>query len=433
MTSTPPLLPSALRDAEPKVYWTDRPDAPTATDPLSGPTSADLVIIGGGLTGLWAAIEAKDRDPARDVVVLEAGEVASGASGRNGGFISESLTHGLAHGLHMWPDEMPTLIRLGRENLAEIAAFIEDEKIDADLRLCGKTVVAVRPHQVAELEASHRLHLAHGEDVALLGHEAARRDVASPTFLAALRVRSGGGLVDPARLTWGLRAAAIARGVRLLENTPALGLERSGTGVSVTTPHGRVDAGRVILATNAFPPLLRRLRAWMLPVYDHVLMTEPLSADQIASIGWTERQGMTDSGNQFHYYRRTEDDRILWGGYDAIYYFGGRTDPALEQRDSSHEPVRSTRPRASPRSSARLSTGESPTPWATPVSGSRHHASAPGLPSTWSTVPTPSARVSGSYAVALCRSPRSPSGIPSFRRRAPRLPARTSQGVAGLG
>ena len=337
MTSTPPLLPSALRDAEPKVYWTDRPDAPTATDPLSGPTSADLVIIGGGLTGLWAAIEAKDRDPARDVVVLEAGEVASGASGRNGGFISESLTHGLAHGLHMWPDEMPTLIRLGRENLAEIAAFIEDEKIDADLRLCGKTVVAVRPHQVAELEASHRLHLAHGEDVALLGHEAARRDVASPTFLAALRVRSGGGLVDPARLTWGLRAAAIARGVRLLENTPALGLERSGTGVSVTTPHGRVDAGRVILATNAFPPLLRRLRAWMLPVYDHVLMTAPLSADQIASIGWTERQGMTDSGNQFHYYRRTEDDRILWGGYDAIYYFGGRTDPALEQRDSSHE------------------------------------------------------------------------------------------------
>ncbi len=336
MTTAPEVRPSALRDAEPRVFWTDRPDAPAPSPGLVGRTEADLVLVGGGLTGLWAAIEAKQRDPGRDVLLLEAGAIGSGASGRNGGFISESLTHGLAHGLQLWPDEMPQLVRLGRDNLRQIADFVAAEGIDADLQLCGKTVVATRPHQVADLAASAALHREHGEDVELLDADAVRADVASPTYLAGLRVRSGGGLVDPARLVWGLRAAALARGVRIAESSAVAGLTRSSTGVTVTTADGLVETQRVMLATNAFPPLLRRLRAWVLPVYDHVLVTEPLSAEQQASVGWHDRQGMTDAGNQFHYYRRTADDRILWGGYDAIYYFGGRTGVELEQRDSSH-------------------------------------------------------------------------------------------------
>ncbi|MDN4163715.1 FAD-dependent oxidoreductase, partial [Nocardioides sp. SOB72] len=92
----------------------------------------------------------------------------------------------------------------------------------------------------------------------------------------------------------------------------AVGLERSGVGVELSTvgPQGagRVRAGRVALATNAFPPLLRRLRLMTVPVYDHVLMTEPLTADQLASIGWSGRQGIGDAANQFHYYRLTRDD-----------------------------------------------------------------------------------------------------------------------------
>ena len=92
----------------------------------------------------------------------------------------------------------------------------------------------------------------------------------------------------------------------------------------------------VVLATNAYPPLLHRLRHRVMPIYDHVLVTEPLSSAALGSIGWAQAQGLTDVGNQFHYYRRTPDDRILWGGYDAIYYFGNRTDAAREQRDASH-------------------------------------------------------------------------------------------------
>ncbi|MEV1147149.1 FAD-binding oxidoreductase, partial [Micromonospora sp. NPDC049799] len=98
---------------------------------------------------------------------------------------------------------------------------------------------------------------------------------------------------------------------------------------------GSVRARQVVLATNAFPPLLRRLRAWLVPVYDYALMTEPLTGAQRASIGWANRQGLADTGNQFHYYRVTGDGRILFGGYDAVYHYGNRVAPSLEQRDAT--------------------------------------------------------------------------------------------------
>jgi glycine/D-amino acid oxidase-like deaminating enzyme len=113
-------------------------------------------------------------------------------------------------------------------------------------------------------------------------------------------------------------------------------ISRDPAGVVIRTSTGRLHADKVVLATNAFRPLLRRIRSYVLPVWDHVLATDPLDAEQLASIGWDQNQGMRDSGNQFHYYRRTDDDRILWGGYDAIYYFGGKTDEGRVLRDQSH-------------------------------------------------------------------------------------------------
>ena len=104
----------------------------------------------------------------------------------------------------------------------------------------------------------------------------------------------------------------------------------------MVTSRGRVRARRIALATNAYRAPVRRLRKYVVPVYDHVLVTEPLADEQWASLGWRERQGMTDAGNQFHYYRPLADGRILWGGYDAIYYFGSSASEAREQRDASH-------------------------------------------------------------------------------------------------
>jgi glycine/D-amino acid oxidase-like deaminating enzyme len=93
-----------------------------------------------------------------------------------------------------------------------------------------------------------------------------------------------------------------------------------------------VRAARVALATNAFKPLLRRISYYIVPVYDYAMVTEPLSPSQMESVGWKNRQGLSDYANQFHYYRLTSDNRILWGGYDAIYYFRGKINPLFDQR-----------------------------------------------------------------------------------------------------
>lgn len=327
----------SLSDAARVPFWTDRSDAPPPRQALTQDLTADLVIVGGGLTGLWTAIEAKRAKPDLDVVVLEAASIAFGASGRNGGFISESLTHGIAHGLELWPDELPLLLELGRENLRQIEAFLLQHGVTAHLRLCGKSAMATREHQVGALRESVDLHRQFGEDAEFLDRESAQADIQSPTFLAGMRVRSGGGLVDPALLTWGLADVAHKMGVRIFESTPVESLNETGAGICARTPFGSITADKSVLATNAFDPLLRRLRRRVLPIYDHVLVTEPLTASQQREIGWAEQQGLTDLGNQFHYSRITPDGRILWGGYDAVYYFGNRTDAAHEQRDASHE------------------------------------------------------------------------------------------------
>ncbi|MEV6342876.1 FAD-dependent oxidoreductase [Actinoplanes sp. NPDC051851] len=328
---------ASLADAAPTVFWTDRADAPPVTDPVPDGASADLVIVGGGFTGLWAAIQAKQDDPGADVLLLEGRHAGYGASGRNGGFLSESLTHGLGHGKARWPTEFPRLIELGRRNLAEIAKTVADHGIEADLRLVGKTTFALAPHHLGELESLAALHTSLGDRVTLLDADAARADVCSPTYLGGLRIHESGGLVDPAALLYGLVRLADALGVRRFDGSPVAGLRRSGSALRLSVGTGTVHAGRVLVATNAFPSPLRRIRPYVLPVYDHVLVTEPLSDAQWSSIGWAERQGLTDNGNQFHYYRPTADGRILWGGYDAIYHFGGRVDASYEQRDATHQ------------------------------------------------------------------------------------------------
>jgi glycine/D-amino acid oxidase-like deaminating enzyme len=139
-------------------------------------------------------------------------------------------------------------------------------------------------------------------------------------------------MVHPARLAWGLAAACERIGVRIAERTPATGLASDADGVTLRTRHGVLRARRAVLATNAFPSLVKRLRPYIVPVYDYVLVTEPLTAAQLASVGWRNRQGVADSGNQFHYYRLTADNRILWGGYDAIYHFGRIMRSSYDQR-----------------------------------------------------------------------------------------------------
>lgn len=328
----------AIADADPYPYWYDDADEPDSNPTLVRSESCDLCIVGGGYTGLWTAIIAKERDPSRDVILIDAHEVGSAASGRNGGFMDSSLTHGVANAQQRFPNEVNVLEELGLQNLNEIESAIRRYNIDCDYERTGAIDVATSSHPasyLAELRDDYQQLRSLGQSVEWLDQETLRSQVHSPTYSGGLWRKDRAALIDPARLAWGLKTAAESLGVRIYEDSKATSIEKDGVGVLVDTPLGRVRAGKVALGTNAFKPLLKRLGHYVAPVYDYCLVTEPLTPAQLASIGWQNRQGISDIPNQFHYYRLTADNRILWGGYDAMYYFGGKMNTELESRPES--------------------------------------------------------------------------------------------------
>ena len=328
----------AIADADPYPYWYDDADEPDSNPTLVRSESCDLCIVGGGYTGLWTAIIAKERDPSRDVILIDAHEVGSAASGRNGGFMDSSLTHGVANAQQRFPNEVNVLEELGLQNLNEIESAIRRYNIDCDYERTGAIDVATSSHPasyLAELRDVYQQLRSLGQSVEWLDQETLRSQVHSPTYSGGLWRKDRAALIDPARLAWGLKTAAESLGVRIYEDSKAISVEKDGVGVLVDTPLGRVRAGKVALGTNAFKPLLKRLGHYVAPVYDYCLVTEPLTPAQLASIGWENRQGISDIPNQFHYYRLTADNRILWGGYDAMYYFGGKMNTELESRPES--------------------------------------------------------------------------------------------------
>jgi glycine/D-amino acid oxidase-like deaminating enzyme len=326
---------ASLAEAAPLSFWLDDAGAPPPAPSLVGRTKADLAVVGGGYTGLWTALMAKERSPDRDVVLIEADRCGWAASGRNGGFCASSLTHGLANGIDRFPGEIDTLERLGQANLEAIGETVERLGIECGFERTGELDVATAPHQAAHLEHEAVVGAEHGRNVTFLDAEAVQAEVSSPTYLAGLWDRDGCALVNPARLAWGLRDACVRAGVRLYENTVLDSLAEDASAIELRTAHGIVHSRHVALATNAFPSPVRRLRRYVVPVYDYALMSEPLSPAQSESIGWRNRQGIGGCGNQFLYYRPTEDGRILFGGYDAVYYFGSRLRPSLEQREAT--------------------------------------------------------------------------------------------------
>ena len=321
-------------------YWLREP-APAADPPLAhgDHLDVDVAIVGAGFTGLWTAIALTDTDPSLRIAVLEAETVAFGASGRNGGFCEASLTHGLANGIKHFSDELPRLEQEGIENLQGLIDFTRTHGIDCDLEETGTLALADQPYQVDEFRAWVDEAAEHGEHLEFLDRDAARAEVHSPLWQAGLYRPPGRDiLVDPAKLCRGLARVVRERGVTVHERTRVTALERRAAGVTVTTAVGAtVRADQVVVATSAYSGWLRRLSPLFVPVYDYVLVSEPLTPTQRASIGWERRQGLSDANNQFHYFRLTADDRILWGGYDAIHHFGSRVAPELDQRRQTFE------------------------------------------------------------------------------------------------
>lgn len=300
-------------------FWLDNPQRPTAKAPINHDIEADLVVIGAGFTGLWSAIEAAIEHPDWKIVVLEGDRIASGATGRNGGFVSATLTHGFSNGLSRWPEEMPELLRLGSQNLAEIDVRINQLNIECDWLVSGEFDVANQDYQVQALKQVHTGMNKLGVASEFLTSEQIRSRIHSPIYRGAL-FDPNVAIVDPARLAWGLARELERLGVEIFEHSEVDELQDAGSSVRIKVGGYLVSGRLVVLATNAYPPLLKRIKHLVVPVYDYVLVTEPLSGEQRESVGWLNREGVGDSGNQFHYYRITEDGRILFGGYDAIYH-----------------------------------------------------------------------------------------------------------------
>ncbi|MFK0073538.1 NAD(P)/FAD-dependent oxidoreductase [Arthrobacter woluwensis] len=326
----PAVVARSLEGAVHRPFWIDDlgPDV-TRYPQLEGDASAALVIVGGGYTGLWTALRAKEREPERSVILLEGERIAWAASGRNGGFCEASLTHGYENGKSRWPQEIETLERLGLENLERMQEAIERYGMDCEWERTGELNVAVEPHQLEWLAEESGGHV--------LDREATRAEVNSPTFLGSVWLKDSVAMVHPYKLATELARVVTELGVTIHEGTRVRELVDVDGGVDVVTNRGTVRAGQVVLGTNVFPSLLKRNALMTVPVYDYALMTEPLSQEQLEAIGWTNRQGIGDMANQFHYYRITQDNRILFGGYDALYFWGRRVDEGHEYQPETWE------------------------------------------------------------------------------------------------
>ncbi|WP_166969876.1 NAD(P)/FAD-dependent oxidoreductase [Brevibacterium atlanticum] len=337
---------AALADASTVPFWLDSAERPEPLPPLSRDIPAELLVVGGGFTGLWTALQAKERDPDRHVVLVEANSIGWAASGRNGGFCAASLTHGYDNGETHLPDENDRLAQLGRENLDAIEAAVERYGMDCEFERTGELDVATEDYQVAELRE------AHDPDAGFVfyGQQQLAELVKSPTYKAALWDSREVALVNPAKLCWELLRVVRQLGVEVFEGTKVTDVSDRKSHVQVTTevtaetindcastPCSTISAERVALATNVFPSLLKRVSLHTVPVYDYALMTEPLSDEQLTAIGWEGRQGIGDCANRFHYYRLSADNRILFGGWDAVYHFGRQISWKYDQRPETFE------------------------------------------------------------------------------------------------
>ena len=338
---------SALAHAVVKPYWLDSASVPQPEAPLVANTRAQLLVVGGGFTGLWAAIQAKELDPQLDVVLIEAGAVAHGASGRPGGIISTSVMHGLKNEARVFPLDIAELERLGQLNLDGFKDTVERHGIDADFEWQGEMKVAVRADHLGELEAEYQLHRRHGHDVVLLDRHQVREQLDIPILEGGMWSKDRSGIVHPAKLAWGLKRVAKALDVRIFEHTPMTSFTRQGEVICVTTPHGRVLADRVLLATNAWVNVHKRIGRRVIAVRDRVLATEPLTSEQLDRVGWKNRQGIYDTRTQLSYFRLTADNRIVFGGHVG-YFYGNDTDPAEDQRLSTYRGLVATFQRTFP-------------------------------------------------------------------------------------
>ena len=333
----------ALKGALARPLWHDPDVMPEPLAPLAADETCELLIVGGGFTGLWAAMQVKERQADADIILIEQTFVGDGASGRCGGFLSTSLAHGQTNTEHRFPDEAERLAKLGTQNMRELLETLERYDIDARYEKTGELFVALDPESASRIHADYQRAVAEGEDVVWFDQQAVREQVNSPLFFAGMWERGGqDGVIDPARLCWGLKDVLVNQlGVRIFEGTKLLAVKPLGKqSMQANCEGGVIRSDKVLLATNAFTSTVGRIRRSVIPVWDYQIATEPLTDEQLDRINWgkTSRHAIADDVNMFHYFRLTRDNRITWGGGGAVrYYFNNGIDKKFMHAPERYE------------------------------------------------------------------------------------------------
>lgn len=295
-----------------------------AAPPLAGDTKADVAVIGAGYTGLAAAYHLKTADPSLDVAVLEAETAGFGASGRNAGFVMTLFGSSLdlmklLHG----KEKVRLAHHFMEEAIAGLEAMIAEHGIDCDYTRAGFLKVATAPAYVGRLRKEVEFFQSLGiEGIDWIERDEVARRVRSPKFLGACW-EPGCGSLHPLKWLDALCGLAHGAGARLFEGTPVTRVRREAGRFRLTTPKGSVVADKVVYATNAYTHLLPGMRLRQMPAFTYIVVTEPLSPEQRAEIGWAEREGIEDARSFMHFFRLLPDGRILAGGGPGFVPFAG--------------------------------------------------------------------------------------------------------------
>lgn len=306
-----------------KSYWmTTRDYEPSIS--LTGTIHVDTAIIGGGFTGLSTAYHLKKDEPSMKIALVESQVVGFGASGRNGGF---SMTlFGMTLSM--------TSLRFGKEKTKEANHYmeravdttrglIESEKLDADYEHTGFLRVATSEKYKKRIQ--HEIELAHKMgfgDIEWIEKDELLEEVNSPIYMGAWK-EARCGILNPAKLSWSWSEKLRSMGVNIYENSPVLELSKNKSKIHLKTPNGEIFANKAVFATNAWSHFFPQLKSKQIPVWTHIVLTEPLKRQHFKEIKWHNRQGIEDARNLVHYYRLTADNRIVMGGRDISLNFKG--------------------------------------------------------------------------------------------------------------
>jgi glycine/D-amino acid oxidase-like deaminating enzyme len=313
------MLPDEIKQ---KSYWMTTREY-TPNDSLRADIEVDVAIIGGGFTGLSSAYHLKKAEPNLRIALLESQVIGFGASGRNGGF--NMTLFGLTLDI--------TALRFSKEKAKAAHHYMEravdylqtlvtDLKIDCDYEHTGFLRVATsekyKKRILKEMDLAHELGL---EGIEWLDKDRTREQIRSPLYVGAWwEPRCG--ILNPAKLSWGWADILGSLGVEIYENSPVAEIARDNGKIRLRTPIGSVKADKVVMATNAWSHFFKELKRKQVPVWTHIVLTEPITTEQFKEIGWQNRQGIEDARNLVHYYRLTADNRLVMGGRDVTFSYG---------------------------------------------------------------------------------------------------------------